>query len=103
MPVAVILVFEDAVRCEQSQHAVKSIGVYRAGISQVRDRYRAISDAIGNAEIGDQMEAPRYEAGGGQPPDALVRVLSHCQSRAISARPRCKSSAFITGMNSTFE
>jgi len=59
--VAAVLFLEHTMRCEQSQDAVQSIGLDCTGIGQVSDQYRAIADAVGNAEVGDQMEAPRPE------------------------------------------
>lgn len=49
------------------------------------------------------MDAPRREARGGQPPDDLVQLLGHGRYPAVSVNPRCRPSAFITGMNWTVE
>jgi len=72
---AVASVLEDAVRSQQTQNAVEGVGVGAAPRCQLRDAKRFVLEYVGHSELGDEVEALRWDKGVRQRPDDFVRLL----------------------------
>ena len=69
MAVAAVLPLEDAVRGEQAQDPVERVRVSSAGRCQLADRHGLIPDAVGNSQIGYDMQTPGRKTSSGKCPD----------------------------------